>query len=121
MMVKNYFAVLGFDIQKADELLRGNWEDTLKGRYRLLTRAVHPDKVAGWEDLPEHIDRKKLSDYANGLQAELNEAYETLSDQVKRNQYLVQMVRAAESRGVFERSKMRAIMKYAFQGQNNSH
>ena len=72
-MVKNYFAVLEFDIQKADELLGGDWEDTLKGRYRLLLRAVHPDEVAGWDDLPAHIDRTELSDYANCLQAELNE------------------------------------------------
>jgi DnaJ-class molecular chaperone len=118
--MKNYFAVLGFDIQEADELLRGNWEETLKGRYRLLTRAVHPDKVAGWDDLQAHIDRKELSDYANGLQAELNEAYETLSDQGKRNQYLVQIVNAAGRRGVFEISKMQAIMKYASIVKNNS-
>lgn len=119
-MVKDYFAVLGFNIEEVDELLREDWEDTLQTRYRLLSRVVHPDSIIGWDDLPEHMDRTELSDYTNDLQVELNEAYETLSGQDKRNQYLIEILKIV-GQGVFEKSKMQNVMKYALSVQNNDY
>ncbi len=115
-MIKNYFAIMGLDISEVDELLKEDWDKKLKERYILLTKIFHPDKIAGRDDLPPHIDKTKVFNLANSLQVELNEAYEILSDPEKRNQYLTQVVKLGRFK-FFEGSEMETVLKYAFRIQ----
>ena len=62
-MAKNYYDILGIDKNSSD--------DDIKRAYRKLAHKYHPDKAGG--------DANKFK--------EINEAYQTLSDKTKRQQY----------------------------------
>lgn len=69
--LKDYYTILGLD---ADAQV-----DTIKVAYRRLAREAHPDRVG--QDSPDAQAQASLK------MAELNEAYSTLSDLLKRRGY----------------------------------
>ncbi len=118
-MVKNYYLALGLDYLKANELPGGSkLQNTLDSQYKLI-KGTLSTMTDGGEDLA-NIDRKELSDAVNILQGELDEAYDILSDQKKREKYLLQLEKAVEGQEIFEKSRIVEVMNYASQVQGNS-
>ena len=72
MSKKDYYEILG--------LAKGSSEDEIKKAYRQLASKYHPDKITGADGSPE---KKQAEEKFK----EVKEAYETLSDVDKRQQY----------------------------------
>lgn len=74
---KNFFELfglpVGFGLDKAE----------LSERYRELQRLVHPDRFASGSDQERRISLQQAT--------QVNEAFETLKDPLKRAQYLLQL------------------------------
>jgi len=91
---KNHFELLGlpvgFDVDIAD----------LRARYRDLQRQLHPDRFASAPDAERRLSMQ--------LTAQLNEAFHTLRDPVRRGQYLLEL------RGVDARSETDTEMDPGF-------
>ena len=69
--LKDYYAILGLDTDASPE--------SMKIAYRRLAREAHPDRVG-------HLGEAERA-AASTRMAELNEAYSTLSDNLKRKEY----------------------------------
>jgi curved DNA-binding protein CbpA len=65
----NYYEVLGVNI-KAEAIV-------IRSAYKAMVQKYHPDKAVGQKQIDEYLEKTKL----------INEAYDVLSDEVKRNKY----------------------------------
>jgi cation transport ATPase len=65
----NYYEVLGVNI-KAESIV-------IRSAYKAMVQKYHPDKAVGQKQIDEYLEKTKL----------INEAYNALSDEVKRNKY----------------------------------
>ena len=72
---RNHFELFGLPV---DFIVDG---DALAERYRELQRVVHPDRYASASDQEQRLALQQAT--------QVNEAYETLKDPVKRAQYLL--------------------------------
>lgn len=118
--MKDYFAVLGFNIEKSDELLVSDWDGKLKDRYREICSIIHPDMNIDFpppEDIdpeefgPEGFTQEGLSVCLSDCMKEVNEAYEILSDKTRRDTYLTQIrMLRCKGRLEFEESQMTIVM-----------
>lgn len=71
IMSKDYYSILGVD--------KNATPDQIKSAFRKLAVKYHPDKQAGKSDAEKKVAEDKFK--------EINEAYETLSDPQKRQEY----------------------------------
>jgi len=72
---KNYFELFGLPV---DFIVDG---DALSERYRELQRVVHPDRYASASEQEQRLALQQAT--------QVNQAYETLKDPVRRAQYLL--------------------------------
>jgi DnaJ-class molecular chaperone len=108
-MVRNYFGMLGFNIEHIDELLNENWNERLKQRYREILLEIHPDKMSSSEN---------AQSYATKLTQEANEAYAVLSSREQRNHYFIQIVQAANAGEKFEKTEIEKVWNIAKKVKN---
>jgi len=77
LLTQNYYQL--FSLPEQYRLDSG----MLDGRYRELQRLVHPDRFAGGSDQERRLSMQQA--------AQINAAYETLKDPLKRGQYLLEL------------------------------